>query len=276
MRGGPLSHPDVVKVLEPFVVAAWNGRRPEDMPPDVAEAWRRADPEPHNISCIVLDPDGKFVRAFWPMPGFEPGRRPGPGGRDPFDADSMAKGVLAELEKAAAGLPKPAAPKATLSLPTAAGRGVRVLFSLKTEQRGPANYRAPVVEAAAFGERERKALARSAEAREVAASELAAWLGQIYPPAIMDSSGEPPAPKGTLKLEPLAGNKARLKGRVEFTMDDRARTTYSIELEGLLTYSGDEPATLRAAFEGRYPKAGPPGARALEYSIRGVLESTPD
>ena len=269
MRGGPLSHQDVLKTLKPFVVATWNGR-PGTEPEDVKAAKELAKPGNRNISCIIFDSAGKFAGAFWPMPDGEP-----------MGSDGAVAFVKKKIEEFSSGLAKPESKKTGLTLPTAAGSGVRIYIALKASGRGPGNYKAPTVEAVTTTDVERKALAYPSAARDVKADELKRWLGQVYPAAIMDSSGKPPEISGTLTLSPAGtdGQKRRaiMKGEVTFQMDDKAATKYRVALEGVVTYgTGPEFVSLRAVLDGVYPKSDPHHSKPVEFRMTAVMESTPE
>jgi hypothetical protein len=268
VRGGPLSHPDIVKALKPFVVASWSGR-PGDEPADVKEAVKLAKPGGRNISCMVFDSTGAFVTGFWPMPE-----------SDPFGPDSQIKFVKKKLEETTATLAKPEATKSGLTLPTAKGDGVRIFLKFRAG-RGPGNYKAPTVEAVTTTDAERKALAYPEAGREVKVEELKRWLEQLYPAAIMDSSGNPPVVSGTLTLAPAGsdGKKrfALLKGEVKFQMDDKAATAYRATIEAVVTYGeGAAFTSIRGAVDGVYPKSDPKHARAVEFRMTAMIESTPE
>ncbi len=238
------------------------------MPDDVRALWDEARPGGQNISCMVLDTKGKFVRAFWPLPGMG-----GRGKGDPFDSEKLGRFLKDEIEKA--NVPRPETKRTGLTLPTADGAGVRIFLMLRTVDRPMLNYKAPAVEAVTTTEIERKALAYPAKARDVATSELRRWLEQIYPPAIMDSSGKPPAVEGTLTLSPAGESRAILRGEVRFELDDRARTKYRGTLEAVVTYGDSGFASFRGVLEGTFLK---PDARggAVELRLTAAIESTPE
>jgi hypothetical protein len=272
VRGGPLSSADVVDVLRPFVVACWSGRGTDVMPEEVRALWKEAKPGGRNISCMVLDSSGALVKAWWPLP--DPAER---GGGDPFGRERLGRLMKEQIEKASADLEKPAPPEKKLTLPTAEKEGVRILLALKVSGRAPMNYKAPTVEAVTATAAEKKALEYPESAREVAAADLRRWLEQIYPAAIMDSSGKPPALKGTLTLSPAGKRAAILKGELVFTMDDRAATEYRGTLEVAITYGeGRDYVSLRGLFEGIYPKSDPKRGKPMEHSMTAVIESTPE
>ncbi len=269
MRGGSLSHQEVLKSLKPFIVATWNGR-PGTEPEDVKAAKELAKPGGRNISCMIFDSGGKFAGAFWPMPDGEP-----------MGSAGAVTYVKKRIEELSSGLAKPESKKTGLTLPTAEGAGVRIFLSLKASGRGPGNYKAPTVEAVTTTDVERKALVHPSAARDVKAEELKRWLGQLYPAAIMDSSGKLPEVSGTLRLAPAGGDGkkryATLKGEVRFQMDDKAATKYSLALEAVLTYdSGQDFVSLRAALDGIYPKADPHHQKPVEFRMTAVIESTPE
>ncbi len=208
--------------------------------------------------------------AFWPMPEGEPMGSPAAG---PF--------VRRRIEELSKGLDKPESTKKGLTLPTSEGPGVRLYLSLRAQGRAPLNYKAPTVEAVNTSDAERKALAYPDTTREVPAEELKRWLGQLFPAAIMDSSGKPPLVSGTLTLAPAGAGGGRrlalLKGTVAFQMDDRAATRYRGALEAVLTFGdGKDFSSLRGSFSGVYPKSDPRHERPLEFQMNAVLESFPD
>jgi hypothetical protein len=189
--------------------------------------------------------------------------------------------MKSQIEKASAGLVKPEPPQRRLTLPTAGKEGVRIFLKLKPlHGHPPLNYKAPAVEAVTTTEVERKALSFPGKSRTLSAADLRRWLEQIYPPAIMDSSGEPPQLRGTLTLAPAGSDKSRrfatLKGDIAFTLDDRAETTYRGTLEAVVTYDAgkDDFVSLSGVFEGMFPKSDVKRGRSMEFALTAVIEST--
>ncbi len=269
MRGGALAHAGVVEALRPFIVASWSGRDEDDMPKNILALHRASASERRsNIHCYVLDAVGKRVHSFeaWTEP--KPGQRRAP----VLDHDGMGRHVKAEIERACASLDLPKAPESKLHLPDIAS-GVRVILTLKSD-RERLQFAAPVVATVPWSDALKKALAKSA--RVVEAGELRAWFDQLVPPGVMDGMGGTKRVSGTLRLEHAGDDRAVVRGRVKIELDNRGATVCDGEFEAVVGYKGDEPATVRAVFEGVYPKADLKGRPNLEYAMKAVFESRPD
>ena len=225
-----------------------------------------------------VDPKGRVVHHFDGFPQGGPAR----GG--------LAAYALRELRRGLEGLdePPPKVEQRPLVLPDVGEgqRGVRVFVRLMDERMRA--YQAPVVEVVDLGEEGWAHLARSRRARAVEAADLAAWLGQVYPPGVMERTD--PRTKevyrvasvsGTLDLAPLEAaeglERAVLSGRVRLTDEGPDDFGWEGDLEVLLTYRKGEAAvhSLRGVFEGVYPRSD--RVRDVQRSIplEAVFESRP-
>jgi len=269
VRGGALTHAGVIEALRPFIVASWSGRDEDDMPKNILALHRESARERRsNIHCYVLDAAGKRVASFaaWAEP--KPGQRRMP----VLDHDGMGRHVKAEIERASASLDLPKPAEAGLHLPDVAS-GVRVILTLKCD-RERMQFRAPVVATVPWSDTLKKALAKSA--RVVEASELRAWFDQLVPPGVMDGMGGTKRVSGTIRVEPAGDDRAIVRGRVKIELDNRGATVCEGEFEAVVGYKGDEPATVRAIFDGVYPKEDLAGRPNLEYAMKATFESRPD
>lgn len=275
MRGSSLSHPRVIAALRPFIVSVWNGRDERDAPREVRDALDDADLRgvETNLKLLVLDSKGRVRTSFSPFPG----RNPASLG---FDPDRMGRYLAGKIEAAWKALGSPPAPEAPakLALPDVKD-GVRLYVKIDGGRTG--HYRAPVVEAVAFSDAEREALAWPEAEREVEARSLRRWLCQVYPPAIMDGMGGLDEISGKLRLRPAGADERRrwatLSGRVRMTLDNDAETRYHVDVELALAYTRDSPrlASLRGAIEGTFNKPDRRGD-GTRMPITAAIESRPE
>lgn len=224
-----------------------------------------------NLLCLILSEKGKLVRAFQPW-----------GGKTlhdmKFDPERMGAALLAEIEKATAKMKLPAPSKGeSLRLPDTE-RGVRVFVKIDTRKDSLPQYRVPTVSAIAVTEEERKALAYSAESREIDAAVFGRWFEQACPPAVMDGAGGIRKVEGKLTLSPVGKTRAVVvRGDIGILLDNRAGTWIRGTLEGVVRYSGDSPdySSLRFLFEGIFPKDRNRGNPA-KLPIVVAIESRPE
>ncbi len=252
MRGGPLSSPAVLKLLEPFVVTAWHGRE-ADMPGEVKGIFSSSevakDPKRLNTFMLLLDHQGRLVHGFHGLSGRGDGR-------SDYTAE-LTKG-LAKLK-----LPerKPAEKERPVVLPDLPGgapqrtcvpAGVRMFVRQQA--------RMPVVEVIPMKPDDWKHLAFPDKTREIEAEILRSWLVQLYPPAIRTVDQLKPFQKitGSLRLEPAGsdekGRYALLRGEVRLAKGDEKESAFEGTLQAVVTYRLDapEPRSIRGVVEGDY------------------------
>lgn len=275
MRGSSLAHASVVEALKPFIVVAWNGRRPQDMPDDIREVYNAVGPRKptSNIVFFVLEALGKlyswFSAAHPPDLGFDPDRQ----------GQYMKEQIDYYCEKL--NLPSiKITPKLTLPDLPAGERGVRVILSFAENKMQ--HYRAPVVETKAWTRSEQQALRYPESARDVPAQALQRWLGEIYPAAIMDGPGGVESIAGTLTLKPAGSDGswryATLIGEVRFVLNHEMRTSYKGNLEMVLFYRADSAdfVRVRGAFQGVFPKPDKFNRNPMRIPMTAAIESRPE
>lgn len=262
------------------------------MPPEVAKAYAAAEkllPRGFgNIALMILDKDARVISAFGPFPGTLTEIR--------FDAERMGQYVarkveaaskamgLPEVAQAAGGEPEVYLPGRYLEGAEGSLTHVRVILSLDNGR--PAGYLAPVVEVVEVEDAERSLLEWASREGEIEARALGRWLGQIYPPARMSSSGALPLVEGTLQRKPAGKDSehryATLCGKVRMTLDEGSGVTYEGELEAVLIYGKSSSALegFRAVYRGFYPEPAPRNAKRPPanhgIAIEAVIESLPD
>jgi hypothetical protein len=283
-----LDDPVVVGELAPFVVTSWHGHRDDDdVPAAVQEVWREkfrpgrgpGRPRQSNVDLAMLDPKGRVVHHFDGFPQGGPGR------------EGLGAYALRELRRGQERLdePPPKVEERPLVLPDVGEgqSGVRVFVRLMDERMRA--YQAPVVEAVDLDEKGWAHLARPRRAREVEAGDLAAWLGQVYPPGVMERT-DPKTKEvyrvasvsGTLDLAPLEPaeglQRAVLSGRVRLTDEGPDDFGWEGDLEVLLTYRKGESAvhSLRGVFEGVYPRYDRVRRVKRDIPLQAVFESRPN
>lgn len=269
----------MIETLRPFIVAVWNGRTNEEMPPDVREVYEAAQSTPRqtNILLCVLDERGKLIRAFPPFPGPHPGSLG-------FDQERMGQYLKDQIDRSTAGMKLPAVQaRKTLTLPDIEGvgqpAGVRIMASFAANRLN--HYRVPVVEVVPLKESERQALAHPAGPVNLSADSLRRWLEQMYPPAVMDGRGGFKRIAGTLRLRPAGADAesryAVLQGRVEFALDNRSATLYEGDLEIVLSYSptSGELVSLRGVLEADFPRQDLHGRTVETVRMTAAIESRP-
>ncbi len=248
MRGGPLSEPAVLKLLQPFVVTAWNGVE-ASMPREVKEIFGPSDVAKEkrgNTFVFLLDPQGRLVHGFHGLSGRGVGR-------SDYKVE-IAKG-LAKLKLPEGKPPDRERPPVLPDLKGAVGKvpaGVRIFLR---RQGGR-----PVVEVVPMGAESWKALAFPEKEREIEAETLRTWLVQLYPPAIRTVDQRKPFKKitGSLKLAPAGaderGRYALLSGEVRLAKGDEKESAFEGALQAVLTYRSDAPEvrSVRGVVEGDY------------------------
>ncbi len=254
VRGSSLAWPESLETLRPFVMTWWSGRTIKDMPDDIRAVFNDANlRQPHiNLALVVLDSKGKVLRSV--VPSIRP-----PEFR--FDPEAQGRDFKSQLDNLLAGLKlpkveKPAKPKLTLPDICSEGQpnGVRIFLTFAANRLN--HYRTPIVETVPMTEELRKALSYPKDAGTISASNVRAWLEQVYPAAVMDGKGGFRKIDGKLTFAPAGADDAYryavVEGEVEFVLDNEGRSTYKGSLSVALKYRREENAL---------------------YSIRGVCES---
>ncbi len=211
-----------------------------------------------NVFYMVLDPRGKLVRSFDAFQRRMPGQR------------ARKTSFLREFQECARtlGLPASSGPSRPVALPEFAEgtTGVRILVKLHGE--GMHNYRVPVVEQVPWSRSLRRTLRHPKRAKTLEAQALLEWLGQIYPPGIMERTNQRTKhvntierAEGQLSLTPLGVEEGRqravLSGPVRLYDSGGDGFSYEGELLVALTYGEDGlPEQIRGAFDGIYPRQG--------------------
>jgi hypothetical protein len=253
VRAGPLSQPQVLKLLDPFVVTAWNGPGESAMPADVREIFSASeqsrDPKRLNVFMFVLDHEGRLVHGFHGLSGRGDGR----------------SDYQAEITRAISKLPSapPARLKQPRSLPdleAAGGRapaGVRLFVGRASERQPSKNI---VVETVAMKDDQWQALSFPEKTKDLEAEVLKGWLVQMYPPAIRTVDQSKPFIKitGALQLEPAGVDQknryALLQGKVHLAKGDEKASAFEGTLRAVITYRLDAPEvqSVRGVVEGEY------------------------
>lgn len=274
VRGSSLVWPATLETLRPFVLTWWSGRTADDMPADIRAVFDDAGfRHPHlNLALVVLDSQGRYLRASVPFvrpPDFR------------FDPALQGQSFKEQLDELLGGLKLPRVDtpaKLKLTLPDICTEGnpngVRIYLTAAANRLN--HYRTPIVEAVAMTEGLRKSLQYPAQSRTMQATELRAWLEQIYPAAIMDGQGGFSRIEGKLQLRP-AGEDAThryaiLQGTVDFELDNAGRTRYRGDLAVVMKYlrADQSLATIRGVCECTVPK-GPERIR-----LSAAIESLPE
>jgi hypothetical protein len=258
-----LSDPEVVETLRPFVVTWQSVKDREPWPHGIGPLLREArlDRTPYNVKVLVLDSKGALIRGFASFPPKRDHRFPARSESTDYFLDQIRRSIDG-LEL----------PRVELAREIPDIDGVRIFVKLDGMME---SYRTPVVEVVPKSGELWKLLARPAEPRSVEAERLSSWLGQIYPPGIMERSQVYRRFHGALKLE-RAGKGAVLRGRVGMEMDDGERVEGTFE--AALSYGSDEsqPRTIRGYFNGEYPRYDPGRGRAVRMKLTAALESRPE
>ncbi len=271
MRGGSLSHPEVIEALKPFIVTSWYVSNADfgEMPAELLRLQREAGLRHEgNIGCFVLDEKARLVRGFHPWPGPTPNSLG-------FDKDRMGRHLRAEIDKATKEMKLPEVKKEErpIKLPDVE-RGVRIFLKLDSRT---ASFRTPVVETVPSKPVDAQVLAWPREEREIPVEKLKAWFDPIFPPGVMDQGpGTYARFGGRLTIKPAGPRAAVLSGDVELVMGDRGATAIRGRLEVALAYEADAMKSLRGVFEGNYPKRDPMRGGVHDIRMTAAIESRPD
>ncbi len=271
MRGGPLSNPEIVQSLQPFIVTSWNGAGPSAMGPDIKEIYTQSNvPKDTNVYAFVLDQWGRLVHDFRGLPG----RR----GNDRSDYKVEISRAIEKLNlpgswapRAASGRPN-AIPDLKASVPGVPA-GVRLFLRLN-DDRDPSRSRLPVVEVVPMTPEEWRHLflPEGSAGRRIEPETLRKWLVHLYPAGIRTVDQQIPFRKvtGALKLEPAGSSGGSryglLKGAILLTKGEGPAADGESAFEGTLravvTYprGGSDVQSLRGVIDGFYM-----------YRIRGEI-----
>lgn len=277
MRGGPLSEPGVVDLLQPYIVTQQGIGPKGPLTPEIKELFQamRGVLTPENNSIVfVLDSQGKAVHAFHAFKGRNP---------VPIHREEMARYFSCEMKKAATKLelPKEQPAQRKIQLPdiqdSEAPAGVRIFV----RSSGFYPYTVPAVEAVPMTAQERKTLAFPTAGKEIPAEQLKRWLVQVYPPGFNEQSGPFQKVSGTLKLEPagISGEtrQAILRGKIKMDWESAEKRSLDGVLEAVLSYRLNvaDLISLRGVVEGTYERPDPVQTRSRTIRIQAALESRP-
>lgn len=282
MRGHALIDPEVVALLQPYIVTHWHGHRDSPMPAVVREelADRRLhDRRESNVFLLVLDRTGRRVHTF---DGFPPRER------------NLIDYYLHELSTAGERLGlrgRPSTERPAVHLPGLpegeTRRGARVLVTFDEDRMRA--YRAPVVEVAGLDDEVWQALVPGESSRTLDASLLAPVLSGIYPPGVMERTN--PRTKhpyriakvaGSLTLRPAGSDDslryAILSGPIVLTDEGPDDFSFGGDLEIVVALSKTDGrvAWIRGSFDGRYPRADPHHDDVRSIRLTAAIESLPD
>ena len=276
MREKTLSHPAVVEVLKPFIIASWNASPAQRLPADIDRVYREsalAGRAANNVWCFVLDRRGKLLGSFPAFPSATPGSLG-------FSPTRMAWHFASLVTEAVWG--KPAAlPKGgsaqSIKLPEIKG-GVRI-FIRSVDLRGRYDG-TPLVETVPMADKDWQRFAWPSEARHIEAKDLSQWLEKVYPDS---KRGVSPVEKldritGRLTLEPAGMDGkhryALLWGKLQFRVApysfpnmlfdtpvarqmrrNATRFEFTGTFEAVLTYPAKSPEvqSIQAELTGTYP-----------------------
>ncbi|HKB42699.1 MAG TPA: hypothetical protein VKD72_40090 [Gemmataceae bacterium] len=246
MRGGPLSSPEIVKLLQPFVVTSWHGAGEKDMTDDVKEVFTKSGLKGTNVYALILDQEGRLAHGFTGLSGRGEGR-------SDYKVE-ITKGLarLKLLEEKAPEKLRPVVLPDLKGGADGAPAGVR-LFVRHQERK-------PIVEVIPMNAAEWKTFTYPEKAREIEAKSLRDWLIQLYPPAIRAVDQRKPFKEitGSLELAPAGADKegryALLRGKVRLAKGDDTESAFEGTLEAVLTYRPDAPEvkSLHGVVEGDY------------------------
>jgi len=268
VRGSSLSHPKVVEVLAPFIVAFWGQSNNEPLPDDVLPLHQASGGTSHlktgsNVRCFVLDADGRLLHWFngFPNNGANPMR---------YSTDETAGYFAGEIRRVATGL-QTVGRETLLKLPEA-GNGVRLFIRLPG--RGDA-YGAPVVEAIENVD-EWATLSFPKSAREIDAAKLSRWLRLCYPAGVNEQLEPYTAVYGTLTFAPVGPKQAVLSGKVRMDLPDRKAPPFEGTIQAVLTYSDSGAVKLRGVVDGKYPRFDWNQVNWMDWRLTTAIESRPD
>ena len=243
MRGGPLSDPEIVKLLQPFVVTSWHGAGETEMPADVKEVFKQSklDPKRLNVFALMLDHEGRLAHAYYGLP---------------------ATAYKSEIAKARAKLMLPEGQATDKERPvllpdlraTNAGApaGIRIIMRCQDTK--------PVVEVVPIKADQWQELSFPQQPREIKVDKLRNWLVQLYPPAISPADWRKPFKgiTGSLELVPAGddnqGRYALLRGKIHLAKGDDTESAFEGSLEAVVTYRPDIPdvQSVHGVVEGNY------------------------
>ncbi len=258
VRGQQLSDPAVVGLLQPFIVTYWNGAHEVRMKDQVMKIFRQANlREQNNMFAFVLDHEGALVYGFQCFEGRVP--RGGP--------VENSRYFKKQIDLALWGLRLPKQKrKSRLSLPDVSD-GVRVYVRLAETQGA---YAKPVVETVKMSEAVRRALARPSQKTTIPASTLASWLGQIYPPGMMEQTNRVERITGDLEFRPVGRSYAILEGSVGITLGGQS---YRGTLSVVVSYG--QKRVIRGVYEGAYPRYDRYRKQTRSLRLVAAIESRP-
>ncbi len=271
MRGGPLSNPEIVQLLQPFIMTSWNGAA-SVMGPDIKGIYTQANlPKDTNVSAYVLDQWGRLIHAFQGLPGR--------GGNDRSDYKIEITRAIKKLNLPSTRTPQTASarpnaiPDLKASVPGFPA-GVRLFLRLNND-RDPFRSGLPVVEVVPMTPDEWRNLflPEGSAGRRIEAEALRKWLVHLYPAGIRTADQQIPFRKmtGELKLEP-AGSSGEsryglLQGAILLSKGEEgpaadAKSSFQGTLRAVLTYprGGADVQSLRGVIDGFY-----------NYRIRGDI-----
>ncbi len=264
VRGSSLSHPKVIEVLRPFIVAFWGQANNEPIPKDIQPLYdasgRRSG---SNVRCFVLDHQGKLLHWF---NGF-PGNNPNP---MRYSTEEYATYFAEEISRGAAPL-KAKLRASELRLPDVKS-GVRLFIRLP-EHRG--SYGAPVVEVVQ-NQGEWATLSYPETAREIDAEKLSRWLRLCYPAGVNEQLQPYESIQGMLVLTPAGKNRAILSGRIRLAMSDAGQPRFEGTFEALLTYKRNQVSSLRGVVSGLYRRRDRVHERDMHWRLTAAIESRPE
>ena len=254
MRGGHLSNPAVVKLLQPFVVTSWHGSGLSDMPAEVKQVYTGSDvSKESNVFAFVLNQRGRLVHSF---KGLQGRRKTGSSYEQEI---TKARSKLNLSEKSLTGVGKH-----PLKLPdltesdTGRPAGIRLFVQ---HERDSIRSRVPVIEVVPMTSKlwDALSLPDSDTVKELEAETLRSWLVQMYPAGIRTSDQKQPfrTVTGTLRLKRVASDKqftyALLFGNVRLSKG-KEKSALEGTLEAVFTYhrGTDKVHSVRGVFEGTY------------------------
>jgi hypothetical protein len=261
VRGSSLSHPKVIEVLRPFIVAFWGQANNEPIPADVRPLHEASSDGGSNVRCFVLNSEGRLLHSFNGFPG-------NAGNPLAYSRDDYASYFAAQIARGAAGLALPKR-ESLLKLPDTRD-GVRLFIRLPS---GRDSYAFPVVETV-DNQDEWKVLARPEASRPIEARRLLRWLGRCYPPGVNEQLEPFRSAKGTLTLRPAGKEQAILSGDVRLAMTDGGHDLFRGSFEAVVTY---RPAvTLRGVVDGTYWRFDPRHSAWMDWKLTTAVESRPE
>ena len=265
MARGSLASPEVIKLLDPFIVTSVHAGKENlaDMEPEArtifTESELSRDPNRLNVFLFMLDELGNVVHQCHGVPG---GRRGGP---DRSDWSVEISEALAKLKLPEAVLahrdrvPRSSVPDLAGAAATGVPAGVRI-FVRQDDPDNSHRSHLPVVEVVPMKAEQWKTLAFSPEPREIDAATLKDWLVWLYPAGIRtaDESKRFQQFRGLLKLEPAGSDEqyryALLRGEVHLSKGDETLSEFEGSFQAVLSYRRDAAVvqSVQAIVEGVY------------------------